>query len=141
MCEKLSCSGRLDKIYWILIKCRCSGLVLPEAESKAEHSRENGNVPVAAALLCVGSEAVPWHTDNTASGDWGGEISQPMAELWQQLRLEYSFSIEFSWHAASNVFSPRNQNGFNIFQSEKKKRHYHAIPLLYWLMERKNNFF
>lgn len=62
-----------------------------------------------------------------------------MAELWQQLRPEYSFSIAFSWHAAFNAFSPRtarkNQSGFNIFQSEKKKKKEetlsgHSIALL-----------
>lgn len=116
MYEKLSCSGILNKIYWILMECRCKGLALPGGKSKAELSRENGDLAVAAALLCEG---------HFARGERGRDISQPMAELWQQLRPEHSFSIEFSWHAASNAFSPRtarkNQSGFNIFQSEKKE--------------------
>jgi len=59
-------------------------------------------------LLCVRHEAVPQQIDKALfQGSGEGKISRPMGELWRQLRSEHSFSIEFSWHAASNVLSPR----------------------------------
>lgn len=90
-------------------------------------------------------EAVPQQIDKALFEESGeGKISQSMGELWWQLRPEHSFSIEFSWHAASNVFSPRTARKIKVVlissNMKKKRRHYHAIPLLYWLMERKNFF-
>lgn len=112
---------------------------------KAKQSRENGNLPVVAALLCVRNEAVPQHPENTAQGEWEREISQPMAELWQQLRPEHTFTIEFSWHAASKVFSPRtprkNQGGFNNFQSGKKGDITMAFHCFIGLWKKEKNFF
>lgn len=75
-----------------------------------------------------------------------GKISQPMGELWWQLRPEHSFSIEFSWHAASNVCSPRTVRKIKVvlISSNMKKEEAlpcHSIALLaYGKKERRISF-
>lgn len=74
-------------------------------------------------------EAVPQRIDKALFEESGeGRISRPMGELWQQLRPEHSFSIEFSWHAASNVFSPRTARKIKVVLISSNVKKVEALP-------------
>lgn len=49
-------------MHCILIKCRCNGLALPGGRKQSRAQQRGWEV--VAALLCVGHEALPQHTDN-----------------------------------------------------------------------------
>lgn len=132
-----------QKSYWnrgILIEW----LQLPSNEKAKQSTEEERGEPPTGLLS-------PWpyarhHTKRQGFvGEQGGEMSRPMGGLRWQLKPEHSFSIEFSWHTASNAFSCRTARkkikvvliSSNMKKKKKKRRHYRATALLYWLTKRK----
>lgn len=136
-----------QKSYWnrgILIEW----LQLPSNEKAKQSTEEERGEPPTGLLS-------PWpyarhHTKRQGFvGEQGGEMSRPMGGLRWQLKPEHSFSIEFSWHTASNAFSCRTARkkikvvliSSNMKKKKKKRRHYRATALLYWLTKRKKEEF
>lgn len=103
--------------------CSYLALLVGREQSRAQQ-KEWQPGGLLSALLCMRHEAVPRQIDKALLEESGeGKISQPMGELWQQLRPKHSFSIEFSWHAASNVFSPKTTRKIKVvlISSNRKK--------------------
>lgn len=138
-----------QKSYWnrgILIEW----LQLPSNEKAKQSTEEERGEPPSGLLS-------PWpyarhHTKRQGFvGEQGGEMSRPMGGLRWQLKPEHSFSIEFSWHTASNAFScrtARKKIKVVLISSnmKKKKKKEEALPchcitlLAYEKKERKNLF-
>lgn len=118
-----------QKSYWnrgILIEW----LQLPSNEKAKQSTEEERGEPPTGLLS-------PWpyarhHTKRQGFvGEQGGEMSRPMGGLRWQLRPEHSFSIEFSWHAASNAFScrtARKKIKVVLISSNMKKKKEEALP-------------
>jgi len=130
------------KFYWNRWHLDSVVALAFQRESKTEHHRERGPSwwPAFPLALCKAP-----HKETELCWRAGRGNEQAHGWAWQ-LRPEHSFSIEFSWHAASNAFSCRTARKkikvvLISFNMKKKRRHYHAIALLYWLMKRKKEEF
>lgn len=138
MSEKLYIYTRSSVVEEFLLKhigswsCTCYYLAwrVGREQSRAQQREWQPPGGLLSALLCVRHEAVPQQIDKALFEESGeGKISQPMGELWWQLRPEHSFLIEFSWHAASNVFSPRTARKIKVVLiSSNMKKKEEALP-------------
>lgn len=119
--------------------CNYLALLAEREQSRAEHRERQPPGGLLFTLFCVRHEVVPQQIDKALFEESGeGNISQPVSEVAAEAGT--FFSTEFSWHAASHTFSPRTARKIKVVlisSNIKRRRHYHGIPLLYCLIERK----
>lgn len=133
---------RSSVIQEVLLKCNGSwpcmcnylAFLIGRKQSRAQQREWQPPGGLLSALLCVRHEAAPQQIDKSLFEESGWAMAAAEARTFL-----------YNWIFLACSFSPRTARKIKVVlissNMKKKRRLYHAIPLLYWLMERKKNFF